>query len=50
MRHSAVADQALAFGLSTREQLDDMADAFGVWSANADGWFSVLHGELLAQK
>jgi ubiquinone/menaquinone biosynthesis C-methylase UbiE len=50
MRHSAVADQALALGLSTREQLDDMADAFGVWSANSDGWFSVLHGEVLAQK
>jgi SAM-dependent methyltransferase len=50
MRHSAVADQALALGLSTRDRLDDMADAFLTWSAHPDGWFSVLHGEVLAQK
>jgi ubiquinone/menaquinone biosynthesis C-methylase UbiE len=48
MRHSAVADQALAMGLTTRERLSDMADAFHAWSKHSDGWFAVLHGEVLA--
>jgi SAM-dependent methyltransferase len=50
MLHSAVADQALAMGLSTRERLNHMADAFRAWIEHPDGWFSVLHGEVLAEK
>jgi SAM-dependent methyltransferase len=48
MRHSAVANQALAMGITTREDLDGMADAFQAWSAHPDGWFTVPHGEIRA--
>jgi SAM-dependent methyltransferase len=50
MRHSTVADQALAMGLATRERLTGMADAFHTWSADSAGWFAVLHGEVVATK
>ena len=50
MRHSAVADQALAIRITTREDLEGMADAFHAWSAHPDGWFTVPHGELRASK
>ncbi len=50
MRHSAVADRALAAGLATRERLTGMADAFDAWSAEPSGWFAVLHGEVVATK
>jgi SAM-dependent methyltransferase len=50
MRHSAVADQALATGLATPERLIGMADAFHAWSAEPSGWFGVLHGEVVATK
>jgi SAM-dependent methyltransferase len=49
MRHSSVADQAIALGLATREQLDAMADAFRAWRVHGDAWFAVLHGEILAR-
>jgi SAM-dependent methyltransferase len=48
MRHSAVAEQALNLGFTTREDLDDMADAFEAWSNHPDGWFAVTHGEIRA--
>ncbi len=50
MRHSAVADQALAMRITTREGLDAMADAFQAWSAHPDGWFTVPHAEVRAAK
>jgi SAM-dependent methyltransferase len=50
MRHSAVADQALALGITTREALDGVAEAFLAWSAHPDGWFMVPHGEIRAAK
>ena len=48
MRHSAVADQAIALGIATRDRLDAMADAFDDWAAHPDAWFALLHGEMLA--
>jgi hypothetical protein len=50
MRYSSVADQAFAMGITTRERLGEMADAFQAWSEHPDGWFAVLHGEVLANK
>jgi SAM-dependent methyltransferase len=50
IRHSSVADQALATGLATRDQLDAMSDAFRAWRSHPDAWFAVLHGEILARK
>jgi len=50
MRHSSVADQAIALGLATRESLDAIADAFHTWRAHPDAWFAVLHGEILVHE
>jgi ubiquinone/menaquinone biosynthesis C-methylase UbiE len=45
---SSLADQAVAYGLSTREELDAMAAAFRSWAAKPDALFMVPHGEILA--
>jgi ubiquinone/menaquinone biosynthesis C-methylase UbiE len=44
---SAFAEQARAAGVSN-EDLQRMADGWRRWAAAEDGWFSVLHGEILA--
>ncbi|HEY4331388.1 MAG TPA: methyltransferase domain-containing protein [Ilumatobacteraceae bacterium] len=41
--------QAVAGGHSTPSELDSLADSWRTWGANTDGWFSVLHGEILAR-
>ncbi|GAA2274563.1 methyltransferase domain-containing protein [Nonomuraea roseoviolacea subsp. roseoviolacea] len=46
---SAMADQALATGAATRDDLLRMADGWREWAADGDGWFSVLHGEILCR-
>lgn len=48
VRESSLADQALDRGLSSVEELDDLAAAFRQWADAPDGWFVVLHGEVLA--
>lgn len=47
---SAFAHQALDYGLSTTEELQRLSDAWRAWAAHDDGWFAVLHGEVLARK
>jgi ubiquinone/menaquinone biosynthesis C-methylase UbiE len=44
---SALADQAVARGLSDRAELDRLAAAWRSWGEEPDGWFAVVHGELL---
>jgi hypothetical protein len=34
-------------GRATAEELASMADAWRTWSAAPDGWFTVLHGEIV---
>jgi SAM-dependent methyltransferase len=46
---SALGDQAVEHGLATRAELDGLADAWRRWAADADGWFAVLHGEILCR-
>jgi ubiquinone/menaquinone biosynthesis C-methylase UbiE len=46
---SGIADQAVEYGLSTRDELAEMADAWRRLGAAPDGWFLVPHGELLAR-
>lgn len=48
MTGSAVAEQALAQGLASDDDLAGIAAAFRQWLEHPDGWFSVLHGEILA--
>lgn len=45
--HSAVAEQLLAAGLAEASELEKIADAWRTWAAAEDGWFTLLHGELL---
>ncbi len=47
--HSGLAEQALAGGLATREELEDVAAGWREWLAGPDAWFSVLSGEVLAR-
>src|SRR4051794_9411458 len=48
IRESAFADQAIEAGLATPADLEELATGFLEWSTNGDGWFVVLHGEVLA--
>lgn len=49
LRYSAFADQAVEGGHATRRELDEMAAGFAAWQAHPDGWFALLHGEILAR-
>ncbi|HEV7871674.1 MAG TPA: methyltransferase domain-containing protein, partial [Modestobacter sp.] len=44
---SAFAEQAVAYGLATTAELDDIAAAWLRWAGADDGWLGMLHGELL---
>jgi hypothetical protein len=44
---SAVAEQLLAHGLATPGDLESFAAAYRRWAAAPDGWFAVLHGEVI---
>jgi SAM-dependent methyltransferase len=46
---SALGDQAVDRGLATRADLGQIAAAWHRWAADADGWFAVLHGEILCR-
>jgi 2-polyprenyl-3-methyl-5-hydroxy-6-metoxy-1,4-benzoquinol methylase len=44
---SSFAEQALAYGLASRADLEGIAEAWRAWAAADDGWLGMLHGELL---
>jgi ubiquinone/menaquinone biosynthesis C-methylase UbiE len=46
---SALGNQAVERGLATRDELDRLAGAWRAWAAQADGWFAVIHGEVLCR-
>jgi SAM-dependent methyltransferase len=50
VRLSAFADQALEYGLSDRSELDSLAVAWRQWAGKPEGFFAVLHGEVLARR
>jgi ubiquinone/menaquinone biosynthesis C-methylase UbiE len=45
---SAIAEQAVETGAATEAELAEMAAAWRAWTTEPDGWFAVLHGEILA--
>ncbi|MER7499191.1 methyltransferase domain-containing protein [Nonomuraea pusilla] len=47
--HSAMAEQALATGAATRDDLRRMSDGWREWADTPDAWLSVLHGEIVAR-
>ena len=49
MTESAIAQQAVADGFASEAELAAMATAFRAWADDPDGWFAVLHGEILAR-
>ena len=46
---SAVADQALGASLADEAALQSMATAWRTWADASDGWFVVVHGEVLCR-
>jgi SAM-dependent methyltransferase len=46
---SDVARQAVERDIATAAELDDIAAGWRQWAEQDDGWFSVLHGEVLAR-
>lgn len=46
---SAIAAQAVSLGAASEQELRDMAAAWRRWTAEPDGWFAVLHGEILCR-
>ncbi|MER6010697.1 methyltransferase domain-containing protein [Streptomyces bluensis] len=47
---SAYAERATRGGHATPEELRAVAEAWREWGRREDGWFSVLHGEILCRK
>jgi SAM-dependent methyltransferase len=46
VRHSDMARQAVAAGAATEADLRRIADGWRAWADTADGWLSLLHGEI----
>jgi hypothetical protein len=46
---SALARQAVEGGFATYAELEELAAGWRRWAESDDGWFSVLHGEILAR-
>jgi ubiquinone/menaquinone biosynthesis C-methylase UbiE len=44
---SAVAEQLLAHRIATATDLSGFAEAWRAWADSPDGWFAVLHGEVI---
>ena len=44
---SRFGEQAVERGLATAEELGEIADGWRAWMAADDGWFAILHGEIL---
>ena len=44
---SSFAEQAVAYGLATPAELEEIAAAWLRWRDADDGWLGMLHGELL---
>ena len=49
IRYSAMAEQAVATGAATRDELQRIADAWLAWAASDDGWLAIPHGEVLCR-
>jgi ubiquinone/menaquinone biosynthesis C-methylase UbiE len=46
---SALTTQLLGSGMATPPELQAISEAFRSWISDEDGWFSILHGEVLAR-
>ncbi len=48
VRRSGLAEEALSSGLATEDELDELAAGWLRWGSAPDGWFTIVHGEVLA--
>jgi SAM-dependent methyltransferase len=46
---SAIAEQAVSYGYATRGDLERIAAGWRAWADADDGWFAVLHAEILCR-
>ncbi len=47
---SSLAEQAVEYGLSSQDELKAIAAAWRHWLEQDDGFFVVVHGELIGQR
>jgi ubiquinone/menaquinone biosynthesis C-methylase UbiE len=47
---SAIASQAQDYGYASRADLERIADGWRAWGGAEDGWFTVLHGEIVCRR
>lgn len=47
--HSSFATQAVERGLASEQELQRMSDGFRQWGYDPDGWFVMIHAEILAR-
>lgn len=47
--HSSIAGQARDRGLATDADLERISAAWKEWTASPDGWFTILHGEIICR-
>lgn len=46
--HSALSRQLIDSSLATTQDLERISAAWRAWAQSEDGWFSILHGEIIA--
>jgi 2-polyprenyl-3-methyl-5-hydroxy-6-metoxy-1,4-benzoquinol methylase len=46
---SSFADRSLGLGLADRDALERISAGWRAWSVEPDGWFAILHGEIIAR-
>jgi hypothetical protein len=44
-----MAEQAVAEGFADADDLRQISDGWRRWAASRDGWFGILHGEILCR-
>ena len=47
---SDIADQAVQSGLANVDDLARMSQAWQEWSEARDGWFAIMHGEIVCRR
>jgi len=47
IRRSTFADSAMSHGIASAAELDELAAGWLHWARSDDGWFAVLHGEII---
>ena len=47
--NSAIARQITDSGLATKMELQEISGAWTKWATDDDGWFSILHGEIICR-